>query len=135
MKIRVLFVALALVSVLLAGCQTALVGYKCTAKITPDEEKDFYDVEIRLTRIDASPSGLSEYTISNPRLSCILGETAKIMAADEQEQNGFIAEVFVPEFGAGGTAHCTVHLKEKGQTKYLSDFQLTLPQKPDAAGG
>jgi hypothetical protein len=134
MKNRISLLALAVISVLLAGCQTALVGYKCTAKITPAEEKDFFDVEIELTRINATPSGLSEDRIASPRLSCKLGQSAEIMAADEKEDSGFWAEVFVPEFEVGGTAHCSVHLKEKGQTKYLSDFQLTLPEKPSTAG-
>jgi hypothetical protein len=133
MKNRLLL-ALLLVSVPLAGCQSALVGHKCTAKITPGEEKDFYNVEIELTEIRTSPSGLSEEPIASPRLSCKLGETAKIMAVDEKEDSGFWAEIVVPEFDTGGIARCTVHLKEKGQTKYLSDFQLTLPEKSSAEG-
>jgi hypothetical protein len=134
MKNRVFFTALAILSVLLGGCQSAVVGYKCTAKITPAQEKDFYDVEFELTEIRTAPAGQSENCIAAPRLSCRLGETAKIMAADEKEDSGFWAEVTVPEFDVGGTAHCTIHLKEKGKTKYLSDFQLTLPEKPSAAG-
>ncbi|MHC4543436.1 MAG: hypothetical protein ACYTDW_00600 [Planctomycetota bacterium] len=134
MKNRILLLALVLVSVMLAGCQRETVHYKCTTKITPGEEKDFYDVEFELTEIRTSAKGPSENRIAAPRLSCKLGETAKIMAADEEEQSGIFAEFFVPELDSGGTAKGFIHLKEKGQTKYLSDFQLTLPEKPSAAG-
>jgi hypothetical protein len=134
MKNRILLLTLAVASVLLTGCRTSLVGYKCTAKITPAEEKDFYDVEFELSEILATPAGQTENCLASPRLSCRLGETAKIMVSDEQEQSGMFAEFFIPELEAGGTAHCTVHLKEKGRTKYLSDFQLTLPEQSSAAG-
>lgn len=135
MKTRILLFALALVSVLLTGCQRETVHYKCTTKINPGEEKDFYDVEFELTEIRTSASGQSENRLASPRLSCKLGETGKISVwHDEQKQTGMVAEFFVPELDSGGTARGFIHLKEKGQTKYLSDFQLTLPQKPIAAG-
>ena len=138
MKYRVLLLALALVSVLLAGCQTS-VGYKCTTTITPAETKDvsedLYKVQIELTRIQTSVTGHSKTVICSPTLACAPGQSAKIMVSDEQEESGFFATVFIPELGTGGTTHCSVHLKEKGQTKYLSDFQLTLPAKPSPADG
>jgi hypothetical protein len=134
MKNRLLLLALSIMSVLLSGCQKAPVGYKCKANITPGKEADFYDVEFELSEILATPTGQTENCIASPKLSCKLGETAKIMVSDKQEQSGIFAEFFIPELQEGGTAHCTVHLKEKGRTKYLSDFQLTLPQKPTAAG-
>jgi hypothetical protein len=133
MKNQIFLLVLAVAGVMLAGCQKAPVGYKCTTKITPGQEADFYDVEFELCEILAAPAGQTENRLASPKLSCKLGETAKIMVSDEQEQSGLFAEFFIPELEAGGTAHCTVHLKEKGQTKYLSDFQLTLPRKPTAA--
>lgn len=134
MKNRTFLLALAVAGVLLAGCQKAPVGYKCTAKITPAQEEGFYDVEFELVEIRKSGTGQSENPLASPKMSCKIGETAKIMVSDKQEQSGLFAEFFIPELEAGGTAHCTVHLKEKGRTKYLSDFQLTLPRKPTAAG-
>jgi hypothetical protein len=138
MKNRVLLLALALVSVLLAGCQTT-VGYKCTTTITPAETKDIsetlYKVQIELTRIRTSGASQSKTVICSPTLACAPGESAKITVSDEKEESGFFATVFIPELDAGGTTRCSVHLKEKGQTKYLSNFQLTLPDKPSPPGG
>ena len=130
MKIRVLFVPAVLVSLLLVGCRTTSVGYKCIATITPVEQEDTYEAQIELTEI----RGQSETVICSPKLICAPGQSAKIMVSeDEHEQSGFFATVFIPEPDTGGTALCSVHLKENGQTKFLSDFRLTLPTKPPPA--
>lgn len=125
MRIRVLFVTAFLVSLLLAGCQTTSVGYKCNATIEPaKKEQDAFEAQIELIQI----RGQSEKCLFAPKVTCRYGETAEFMVANgEQHENGFFAKFFIPELDTGGTAHCSIHLKEKGQTKFLSDLRLTLP--------
>ena len=138
MKNGILLVALAMVIVLLAGCQAVRTSYTCKATVAPSKKKDvsetWYDVEIELNKIRTSRAGRSEYCIANPRLACLAGELAKMEISDgEKKESGFYASVFVPEFDAGGTAYCFIHFKEKGKTRFRSDFRLTLPQKQDDA--
>ncbi|MHC4462706.1 MAG: hypothetical protein ACYS6W_15540 [Planctomycetota bacterium] len=133
-------VAVALVSVLLGWCRKERINYGCTVTITPAENKDgserLYEAVIELTEIRTARAGESKIIIFSPKLTCAPGHLAKISAwEDEQEQTGISATVFIPELEAGGTAQCFVHLKENGHTKFLSDFQLTLQNKPAAAGG
>lgn len=131
MKIRVLFVAAVLVSVLLAGCEKAEVGYKCTATITPAEnEQDAFEAQIELIQI----RGQSEKRLVAPKVTCRYGESAEFtVSKGEHHENGVFVTVFIPEPDTGGTAQCSVHLKEDGHTKFLSDFRLTLPTKPPPA--
>ena len=45
----------------------------------------------------------------------------------DERRDGISVSVFVPERQAGGTAKCSIHLKKKGQTQYMSIFELTPP--------
>ncbi|UCG47877.1 MAG: hypothetical protein JSU94_20660 [Phycisphaerales bacterium] len=107
------------------GCQQTCTGYKSSATIAPGEEKDTYMVEVKLSQLSAA-DGAEERVLIAPRVTVLAGESAAIQVSDEK-LDGIFATVLVPQRQAGGTAKCSIHLKQNGRTKYLSTFELTLP--------
>ncbi len=108
-----------------SGCQQAFTGYKSSAIITPGEEKDTYMVDVKLSQLGAA-DGAEERVLTAPRVTVRAGESAAIQVSDEKRDGVFVT-VLVPQRRAGGMAKCSIHLKQNGQTKYLSTFELTLP--------
>ena len=113
----------------LMGCRTMqeTVAYKSTATIVPAEEKDAYVVEAKVTKLSSSHGKEQEMLLSNPRLKFLVDEESVMKVSDEQEQTGVFVTVFVPQRQSKRAARCSIHVKEKGQTRYLSIFELTLP--------
>ena len=113
----------------LTGCRTMqeTVAYKSTATIAPAEEQDTYVAEAKVMRLSSSHGKEQETLLLDPRLQFKVGEEAVIKVSDEQEQTGVFMTVFVPERQSRRAARCSIHIKEKGQTRHLSIFELTLP--------
>ena len=126
MMLGVLSVALLIV---LMGCRTMqeTVAYKSTATIVPAEEEDTYVAEAKVTKLRMSHAQEQETLLLDPRLKFKVDEKAVIKASDQQEQTGVFVTVYVPERQSRRAARCSIHVKEKGQTRYLSIFELTLP--------
>jgi hypothetical protein len=115
--------------IVLMGCRTMqeTVAYKSTATIVPAEEEDTYVAEAKVIRLSSSHGKEQETLLLDPRLKFKVDEEAVIKASDEQEQTGVFVTVFVPQRQSRRAARCSIHVKEKGQTRYLSIFELTLP--------
>ncbi len=115
--------------IVLTGCRTMheTVAFKSTATIVPAEEEDTYVVEAKVIKLSSSGPKEQETLIANPRLKFLVNEEAEFMISDEQEQTGIFMKVFVPQWQSGRAARCSFHIKDKGQTRYLSIFELTLP--------
>lgn len=115
--------------IVLTGCRTMhdTIAFKSTATIVPAEEEDTYVVEAKVIKLSSSGPKEQETLIANPRLKFLVNEEAEFMISDEQEQTGIFMKVFVPQRQSGRAARCSFHIKDKGQTRYLSIFELTLP--------
>lgn len=126
MMLGVLSVALLIV---LMGCRTMqeTVAYKSTATIVPAQEEDTYVAEAKVIKLRTSDGKEQETLLLDPRLKFKVDEEAVIKASDQQEQTGVFVTVYVPERQSRRAARCSIHVKEKGQTRYLSTFELTLP--------
>ena len=107
------------------GCQQACTGYKSTAIIAPAAERDTYVVDVKLSTLSTA-DGAEEEVLTAPRVTVRAGESAAIQVSDEKRDGVFVT-VLVPQRRAGGTAKCSIHLKQNGRTQYLSTFELTLP--------
>jgi hypothetical protein len=115
--------------IILTGCRTMneTAAFKFTATIVPAEEEDTYVAEAKVIKLSSSRGKEQEMLLANPRLKFLVNEEAEFMISDEQEQTGIFMKVFVPERQTGRAARCSFHIKDKGQTRYLSIFELTLP--------
>ena len=115
--------------IVLTGCRTMheTVAFKFTATIVPAEEEDTYVAEAKVIKLSSSGPKEQETLIANPRLKFLVNEEAEFMISDEQEQTGIFMKVFVPERQTGRAARCSFHINDKGRTRYLSIFELTLP--------
>jgi hypothetical protein len=114
--------------IVLTGCRAMheTVAFKSTATIVPAEEEDTYVVEAKVIKLDSSGPKEQETLIANPRLKFLVNEEAEFMISNEQEQTGIFMKVFVPQRQSGRAARCSFHIKDKGRTRYLSIFELTL---------
>ena len=115
--------------IVLMGCGTMQerVAYKSTATIVPAQEEDTYVAEAKVIKLRTSDGKEQETLLLDPRLKFKVDEEAVIKASDQQEQTGVFVTVYVPERQSRRAARCSIHVKEKGQTRYLSTFELTLP--------
>jgi hypothetical protein len=113
----------------LVGCRTLqeTVTYKSTATIVPAEEEDTYVAEAKVIKLSLSHGKEQETLLVGPRLKFKVDEEAVIEVSREQGQSGVFVTVFVPQRRSRRAARCSIHVKEKGQTRYLSTFELTLP--------
>ncbi len=130
MKIAKMMLGALLVASLtvLTGCRTMrTIAYKSTATIAPAEEEDTYVAEAKVIKLSSSHGKEQETLLSNPRLKFKVDAEAVIKVSDEQEQTGVFVTVFVPQRQSRRAARCSIHVKEKGQTRHLSIFELTLP--------
>jgi len=115
--------------IVLSGCRTMheTVAFKSTATIVPAEEEDTYVVEAKVIKLSSSHGKEQEALLANPRLKFLVDEEAVFKISDEQEQTGVFMTVFVPQRQSRRAARCSIHVKDNGQTRYLSIFELTLP--------
>jgi hypothetical protein len=132
MKIAKMLVVLSVAMlIVLTGCRAMqeTVAYKSTATIVPAEaeEEDAYVAEAKVIRISSSRGKEQEMLLANPRLKFLVDEEAEFMISADQEQTGIFMKVFVPQRQSRRAARCSIHVKDKGQTRYLSIFELTLP--------
>jgi hypothetical protein len=114
--------------IVLTGCRPMheTVAFKCTATIVPAEEEDTYVVEAKVIKLSSSRGKEQEMLLANPRLKLLVNEEAEFMISADQEQTGIFMKVFVPERQSRRAARCSIHVKDKGRTRYLSIFELTL---------
>ena len=110
-------------------------SYSTEATITPHQDKNTYEVIVRVAQLVERDGQVKEELVAQPRVQAGLGTPASMYSGlqpthqDYQKEDNVTVDVSWPEAGKSGTAFCTVTVRRGDKIVSKSKLQLKVDGK------